>query len=54
MKKRVVILFGGRSGEHEVSIVSATAIYKALDKDRYDVMMVGIDKQGRWLLPDES
>jgi D-alanine-D-alanine ligase len=54
MKKRVVILFGGRSGEHEVSIVSATAIFKALDKSRYDVMLVGIDKTGKWLLPDET
>ena len=54
MKKRVVILFGGKSGEHEVSIISATSIYKALDKNKYDVSLVGIDKKGKWLLPDET
>jgi D-alanine-D-alanine ligase len=53
-KKRVVILFGGKSGEHEVSIVSATGVYKALDRSKYDVSLVGIDKEGRWLLPQES
>src|ERR1041385_7584573 len=53
-KKRVLILFGGKSGEHEVSIVSAKSVYKALDRSKYDVMLVGIDKSGRWLLPDES
>lgn len=53
-KKRIALLFGGKSGEHEVSIVSALSIYKALDKSKYDVVMVGIDKTGRWLLPDQS
>ncbi|MGE0527519.1 MAG: D-alanine--D-alanine ligase family protein [Bdellovibrionales bacterium] len=53
MKKlRVGILFGGRSGEHEVSIASAMSVYKALDKSRYDAVLIGIDKTGRWLLPD--
>lgn len=54
MKQHVVILFGGKSGEHEVSIVSALSVYQALDKSKYDVTMVGIDKTGRWLLPDQS
>src|SRR5262249_20922935 len=56
MKKRlrVGILFGGKSGEHEVSIMSAASIFNALDKDKYDVTMIGIDKSGRWLLPDQS
>lgn len=53
-KKRIALVFGGKSGEHEVSIVSALSIYKALDKSKYDIVMVGIDKTGRWLLPDQS
>lgn len=55
MKKiKVGLLFGGKSGEHEVSIVSALSIYSALDKQKYDVTMVGIDPSGRWLLPDQT
>lgn len=55
MKKlRVGILFGGKSGEHEVSIVSATNVFNALDKNKYDVTLIGIDKTGRWLLPDQT
>ncbi len=53
MKKiRVGLIFGGRSGEHEVSIASAMSVYNALDKSRYEVILIGIDKTGRWLLPD--
>jgi len=51
-KIRVGLLFGGRSGEHEVSIASALSVFNALDKSRYDVSLIGIDKEGRWLLPD--
>lgn len=51
-KIRVGLVFGGRSGEHEVSIASAMSVYKALDKSRYEVTLIGIDKSGRWLLPD--
>lgn len=51
-KIRVGIIFGGRSGEHEVSIASAMSVYNALDKSRYEVTLIGIDKDGRWLLPD--
>ena len=51
-KIHVGLLFGGRSGEHEVSIASALSVYNALDKSRYEVTLIGIDKQGRWLLPD--
>ncbi len=54
MKKKIALLFGGKSGEHEVSIVSATSIYKALDKSKYDVTLIGIDKNGRWLVPEDS
>ncbi len=53
-KLKVAILFGGESGEHEVSIVSATSVFKALDKNKYDVSLIGIDKSGRWLLPQDT
>jgi D-alanine-D-alanine ligase len=46
---RVGILFGGRSGEHEVSLVSAASVMKALDPDKYEVVPIGIAKDGRWL-----
>src|SRR5215813_9848222 len=48
-KLRVGILFGGRSGEHEVSLLSAASVLKAIDKDKYDVVPIGITKDGRWL-----
>lgn len=44
----LVILFGGQSAEHEVSIRSAKNIFEALDKDKYDPILVGIDKNGNW------
>ncbi len=49
-KVRVAVVFGGRSAEHEVSVVSARSVIRALDPDRYDVVAVGIDKEGRWHL----
>jgi len=48
-KIRVGILFGGRSGEHEVSLVSAQGIMQAIDKDKYEVVPIGITKEGRWI-----
>jgi len=48
-KLRVGVLFGGRSGEHEVSLLSAASILKAIDRKKYDVMPIGITKEGRWL-----
>ncbi|HVY24189.1 MAG TPA: D-alanine--D-alanine ligase family protein [Steroidobacteraceae bacterium] len=51
-KIRVAIVFGGKSAEHEISIVSAMSVYEALDKAKYDVELIGIDKNGRWTLPD--
>lgn len=51
-KIRVGLIFGGRSGEHEVSIASALSVFNALDKSRYEVSLIAIDKDGRWLLPD--
>jgi len=47
-KLRVGLIFGGKSAEHEVSIHSAKNIYDALDKKKYEVTLIGIDKQGRW------
>src|SRR6266849_52853 len=52
MKKlRVGILFGGRSGEHEVSLLSAASVLKAINQDKYEVVAIGITKEGRWLTP---
>lgn len=50
-KLRIGILFGGRSGEHEVSLLSAASVLKAIDKDKYEVVPIGISKEGRWLTP---
>lgn len=49
MKKRVGVLFGGRSGEHEVSLLSAASVVNAIDKSKFDVIPIGITKEGRWL-----
>lgn len=48
-KIRVGVLFGGRSGEHEVSLTSAKGIMNAMDKDKYQVVPIGITKSGQWL-----
>ncbi|MEW5798981.1 MAG: D-alanine--D-alanine ligase [Bacteroidota bacterium] len=48
-KIKVGVLFGGRSAEHEVSLVSAASIIHALDKNKYDILPIGITKDGRWL-----
>jgi len=50
MKTRVGIIFGGKSGEHEVSIQSAKSIYEALDRQKYEPVLLGVDKQGVWHL----
>ncbi len=55
MKKlRVGILFGGRSGEHEVSLLSAASVLNAIDKDKYEVVPIGITKDGRWLTAGDA
>src|SRR6266446_9204279 len=55
MKKlRVAVLYGGRSGEHEVSLQSAASVINYLDRDRFEIVPVAIDKQGRWHLNDIS
>lgn len=53
-KIRVGILFGGKSAEHEVSLQSAKNVIEAIDKNRYEVVLIGLDKKGRWLLNDTS
>ena len=53
-KLRVGILFGGRSGEHEVSLLSAASVLKAIDRSRFDVVPIGITKEGRWLAADDA
>jgi len=53
-KLRVGILFGGRSGEHEVSLLSAASVLKAIDKTKYEVVPIGITKDGRWLTADHA
>ena len=55
MKKiRVAILFGGRSAEHEVSLQSAKNVSEAIDKTKYDVILIGIDREGHWYLNESS
>lgn len=54
MKTRVGVIFGGRSGEHEISIRSAKTVIEQLDFDRYEVFPIGISNEGRWLSPSES
>lgn len=49
-KISVAIIFGGQSGEHEVSLMSATSVIKAIDKEKYHVIPIGITKDGQWLL----
>ena len=52
-KLRVGVIFGGQSGEHEVSLVSAQGIMNAMDKERYEIIPIGIAKEGRWLTSGE-
>lgn len=55
MKKLTIgIIFGGKSAEHEVSLQSAKNIYAAIDKEKYQPLLIGIDKEGRWLLADHA
>jgi D-alanine-D-alanine ligase len=52
-KLRVGVLFGGRSGEHEVSLNSATSIIAALDRKKYQIVPIGITKEGRWVVGED-
>lgn len=53
-RTRLVVLFGGVSAERDVSCVSAAHVLAAIDRERFDVVPVGIDPEGRWLLADEA
>ena len=46
------IFFGGKSGEHEVSLMSAASVIRAIDREKYQPVLIGITKQGKWLLYD--
>ena len=50
MKKSLCVIFGGRSPEHEISLKSVTSVIRNLDKEKYDIHMLGITKDGKWLL----
>jgi D-alanine-D-alanine ligase len=53
-KLRVAVIYGGRSGEHEISLRSAASVIRHLDRERFEVVPIAIDKKGRWLLNDMS
>jgi len=53
-KTRVAVIFGGRSGEHDVSLMSARSVLNALDKERYEVIQIGITLDGNWLTGDNA
>ncbi|MBI1802953.1 MAG: D-alanine--D-alanine ligase [Ignavibacteriae bacterium] len=53
-KIRVGVIFGGRSAEHQVSLVSATSIMNALDREKYDVVQIGITPEGKWLSASDA
>jgi D-alanine-D-alanine ligase len=50
MRRRVVVLFGGRSAEHEISVISARSVLDALDPERFEAISIGVTKDGRWQL----
>ena len=52
MKKKLLILFGGASSEHEVSCLSAASVLRHLDENKYEIYKVGITKEGNWFLTD--
>ena len=54
MKSRIAVVFGGRSGEHDVSVRSAKAVIENIDKSKYSVIPIAIDHSGHWLDPKES
>lgn len=50
MKTKLLVLFGGRSGEYEVSLISASAVLRNIDAEKYDIIKVGISRDGKWYL----
>ena len=53
-KLRVAVLFGGKSAEHEISVISARNIVDAMDKKKYEIVAIGIDKEGRWFWDERA
>ncbi len=53
-KRTIAVLFGGRSGEHEVSLMSARSVLSVLDRARFDIIEVGITHQGAWLTGEHA
>ena len=53
-KIRVGVLFGGRSGEHEISLRSALTVMSAMDPARYEIVPIGIDHEGHWFLENNA
>ncbi|MET8974063.1 D-alanine--D-alanine ligase family protein [Streptomyces sp. NPDC004539] len=53
-KPRVAVVFGGRSSEHGISVVTAGAVLRAVDRDKYDVLPIGITREGRWMLTADA
>ncbi|MBT5818693.1 MAG: D-alanine--D-alanine ligase A, partial [Proteobacteria bacterium] len=51
-KTRVLLLFGGQSAEHEISVISARSVYAAIDTSRYEVILAGISRLGQWFLDE--
>lgn len=51
---RVAVIFGGRSSEHEISCISAGSVLRAIDRDRYDVVPIGITHEGQWVLESDN
>ena len=54
MKKKIGVVFGGKSDEYEVSLTSAANVLKALDADKYDVVQIGITREGKWYITEAS
>ena len=52
-KLHVAVLFGGRSGEHEVSLMSARSVLSVLDPAKYEVTQIGITHEGKWLTGED-
>jgi D-alanine-D-alanine ligase len=53
-KKRIALVFGGQSGEHEISLKSASQVMQALDKDKYEIILIAITKSGYWLVREDG
>ena len=51
-KLKIAVIFGGKSSEHEVSLMSATSVMNAMDKEKYEIIPIGITKKGQWMLYD--